>query len=99
MKVHPGINLRETINRCLKFSLGDVYDIIINKPGVCYHDHLYDIATHHTEGEQAFGQALWGWCVNMAARIAAVTRHCMDGTEEEFQDVLRSFFVSFHGNI
>ena len=34
MKVHPGINLRETINRCLKFSLGDVYDIIINKPGI-----------------------------------------------------------------
>lgn len=55
--------------------------------------------THHTEGEQAFGQALWGWCVNMAARVAAVTRHCMNGTEEEFQDVLRSFFVSFHDNI
>ena len=35
----------------------------------------------------------------MAARIAAVTRHCMNGTEEEFQDVLRSFFVSFHGSI
>lgn len=53
----------------------------------------------NAEGEQAFGQALWGWCVNMAARIAAVTRHCMNGTEEEFQDVLRSFFVSFHGSI
>ena len=49
----------------------------------------------NAEGEQAFGQALWGWCVNMAARIAAVTRHCMNGTEEEFQDVLRSFFVSY----
>ena len=58
------------------------------------------LSWQHTEGEQAFGQALWGWCVNMAARIAAVTRHCMNGTEEEFQDVLRSFFVSnLHGNI
>lgn len=66
---------------------------------MCYHNLSYDTVTHHTEGEQAFGQALWGWCVNMAARIAAVTRHCMDGTEEEFQDVLRSFFVSFHDNI
>ena len=59
-----------------------------------------DVLSRHAEGEQAFGQALWGWCVNMAARIAAVTRHCMNGNEEEFQDVLRSFFVSsFHGNI
>ena len=58
----------------------------------------YDML-HTIEGEQAFGQALWGWCVNMAARIAAVTRHCMDGTEEEFQDVLRSFFVSHIHNI
>lgn len=99
MKVHPGINLRETINRCLKFSLGDVYDIIINKPGVCYCNPFCDNITHHTEGEQAFGQALWGWCVNMAARIAAVTRHCMNGTEEEFQDVLRSFFVGYYENI
>ena len=31
----------------------------------------------------------------MAARIAAVTRHCMQGSEEEFQDVLRSFFVGY----
>ena len=64
---------------------------------VCVSD---DVLSWHAEGEQAFGQALWGWCVNMAARIAAVTRHCMNGNEEEFQDVLRSFFVSsFHGNI
>jgi len=58
--------------------------------------HEYTNVTYYIEGEQAFGQALWGWCVNMAARIAAVTRHCMDGTEEEFQDVLRSFFVCIH---
>lgn len=60
---------------------------------------MHVLLSWNAEGEQAFGQALWGWCVNMAARIAAVTRHCMNGTEEEFQDVLRSFFVSFHGSI